>query len=69
MPDSQISKLIGTTKNTISKIRDRTHWNMQNIKPQNPVDMGLCSFADLNEITKKLVPAVVETGADETDHL
>jgi hypothetical protein len=69
MPDSQISKLIGTTKNTISKIRDRTHWNMQNIKAQNPVDMGLCSFADLNEITKKLVPAIVETGPDGIEHL
>ncbi len=69
MPDSQISKLIGTTKNTISKIRDRTHWNMQNIKPQNPVDMGLCSFADMNEITKKLVPAAVEGDAEATEQL
>ncbi|MFM7622618.1 MAG: cell cycle transcriptional regulator TrcR [Alphaproteobacteria bacterium] len=68
MSDGQISKLIGTTKNTITKIRDRTHWNMQNIKPQNPVDMGLCSFADLNQITKKLTPAVVETD-DDARHL
>jgi hypothetical protein len=42
---------------------------MQNIKAQNPVDMGLCSFADLNEITKKLVPAIVETGPDGIEHL
>jgi hypothetical protein len=68
MADSQIAKLIGTTKNTITKIRDRTHWNIQNIKPQNPVDMGLCSFADFNEITKKLLPAAEES-PESVEHL
>ena len=36
LADAQISKLIGTTKPTINAIRQRTHWNMTNIKPQNP---------------------------------
>ncbi|MBK8906589.1 MAG: DUF1013 domain-containing protein [Rhodospirillales bacterium] len=47
--DGQICRLIGTTKATIDKIRDRTHWNSQNIKPQNPVSLGLCSEAELEK--------------------
>jgi hypothetical protein len=42
---------------------------MQNISPQNPVDMGLCSFADLNEITKKLSPAVTEGEIPSTEEM
>ncbi len=47
LADAQIAKLVGTTKPTIDKVRDRTHWNTQNIKPRNPVSLGLCSEADL----------------------
>ena len=50
LSDAQISKLIGTTKPTISAIRDRSHWNTTNIKPQNPVGLGLCGGADLEKI-------------------
>jgi len=46
--DVQISKLIGTTKNTIQAIRKRTHWNTQNIKPRDPVLLGLCTQTELN---------------------
>ena len=42
--------MIGTTKPTINAIRDRSHWNTPNIKPQNPVGLGLCSGADLEKI-------------------
>jgi len=49
LADAQISKLIGTTKPTINAIRQRTHWNMTNIKPQNPVGLGLCSATDLDK--------------------
>tara|TARA_R110002050_G_scaffold847_2_gene5887 strand:+ start:4690 stop:5196 length:507 start_codon:yes stop_codon:yes gene_type:complete len=49
--DAQIIKLIGTTKNTIEKIRDRSHWNMQNIRPRDPVEMGLCSQADIERLS------------------
>ena len=45
--DSQIVKLIGTTKDTIAKIRDRTHWNITNITPKHPVPLGLCAKATL----------------------
>ncbi len=48
LKDSQIAKLIGTTKNTIQNVRDRSHWNSQNIRPRDPVLLGLCSQGDLN---------------------
>lgn len=49
LSDAQVSRLLGTTKPTINSIRDRTHWNVQNIKPQNPVTLGLCSEPDLQK--------------------
>ena len=49
MSDAQISKLIGTTKPTINSIRERTHWNIANIKAQNPVALGLCSADNLEK--------------------
>ncbi len=48
LKDVQISKLIGTTKNTIQAIRERTHWNTQNINPRDPVLLGLCTQTELN---------------------
>jgi hypothetical protein len=53
LTDAQIAKLIGTTKATINAIRDRTHWNIANIKPQNPVALGLCLNTDLEKIVAK----------------
>jgi hypothetical protein len=52
MSDAQISKLIGTTRNTIGAIRDRTHWNIQNIQPKDPVTLGLCSQRELDAVVK-----------------
>lgn len=49
LSDGQVCKLIGTTKPTIDKVRDRTHWNASNIKPRNPVSLGLCSEDDLEK--------------------
>lgn len=46
--DSQIMRLVGTTKPTIQSIRDRTHWNSPNLVPQDPVTLGLCSQTDLD---------------------
>ena len=46
--DSQIVRLIGTTKNTIRAIRDRSHWNSANLRPRDPVLLGLCTQMDLN---------------------
>ena len=50
--DKQIIKLIGTTKPTIDAIRDRNHWNMSNIRPRDPVLLGLCSQIELDKILK-----------------
>lgn len=50
--DPQISKLIGTTKPTISAIRERTHWKMSTINPTDPVSLGLCSQIDLDSLVK-----------------
>ena len=50
IPDSKICKIIGTTKNTIKSIKERTFWNMQNIRAQNPFELGLCSKEDLDKI-------------------
>lgn len=51
--DAQICKLIGTTKPTIASVRDKTHWNAQNIKPRNPVLLGLCSQRELEAALEK----------------
>jgi len=51
--DAQISKLIGTTKATINSVRDRSHWNSSNIKPVDPVTLGLCSQIELDALIHK----------------
>ena len=53
LSDGQISKIVGTTKNTISSIRNRTYWNFQNLSPRDPVALGLCSQADLQKAIDK----------------
>ena len=51
LKDSQIMRLVGTTKPTIAAIRERTHWNSPNLQPQDPVTLGLCTQIDLdNEV-------------------
>lgn len=53
LKDSQVMRLVGTTKTTIAAIRDRTHWNAQNLTPMDPVTLGLCSQIDLDfEVAK-----------------
>ena len=51
--DAQIGKLIGTTRNTIAAIRDRSHWNIANIQPKDPVTLGLCSQRELDAIVAR----------------
>jgi uncharacterized protein len=53
LKDSQIMRLVGTTKPTIASIRDRTHWNSNNLVPQDPVTLGLCSQTDLDSEVRK----------------
>lgn len=53
LSDSQIAKLVGTTKRTIASIRKRTHWNIENIKPRDPVLLELCTHEDLDDAVMK----------------
>ncbi|HPE25974.1 DUF1013 domain-containing protein [Albidovulum sp.] len=53
LTDAQIGKLVGTTKPTIASIRERTHWNIQNITPIDPVALGLCRQSELDSAVQK----------------
>ena len=53
LKDSQVARLIGSTKNTIDAIRKRTHWNMANIRPQDPIGLGICRQVELDEALAK----------------
>jgi hypothetical protein len=53
LTDAQISKLIGTTKPTIQSIRERTHWNIQQMEPIDPVALGLCKQTELDAVVQK----------------
>src|SRR6202165_1999760 len=66
LKDSQVMRLVGTTKSTIQAIRERTHWNASNLQPMDPVTLGLCSQIDLDfEVHRaaKEKPAEPEMGA------
>jgi hypothetical protein len=58
LKDSQIMRLVGTTKPTILAIRDRTHWNSAQLQAQDPVTLGLCSQIDLDNEVKKAAARV-----------
>ncbi len=53
LTDGQIGKLVGTTKPTIQAIRERTHWNIGNIQPIDPVALGLCKQSELDAAVQK----------------
>ncbi|MEM9627208.1 MAG: cell cycle transcriptional regulator TrcR [Pseudomonadota bacterium] len=75
LADQQICKLLGTTKNTVNSVRDRTHWKSQEIRPRDPVILGLCSQIDLDAAviaaravraeSGEPVPAPVELGVED----
>jgi hypothetical protein len=59
--DQQLCKLLGTTKATVQAVRDRTHWKSQDIRPRDPVLLGLCSHVELDDA---VVRARVDQGKD-----
>ena len=67
--DSQISKLVGTTKSTIQSIRDRTHWNSANLTPLDPVSVGLCSQVDLDKAVQKAFKRIEKRKAEDQDSI
>jgi hypothetical protein len=66
LKDSQIMRLVGTTKSTIQSVRERTHWNAQHLQPMDPVTLGLCTQTDLDHEVRRAAkekPAPVVGGA------
>ncbi|WP_371227825.1 DUF1013 domain-containing protein [Roseovarius sp. 2305UL8-3] len=60
--DSQISRLVGTTKPTIQSIRERTHWNISNMQPVDPVALGLCKQSELDAAVQKAAAKKAKEG-------
>jgi hypothetical protein len=69
LKDSQIIRLVGTTKPTIASIRDRTHWNSPNLTPQDPVALGLCSQIDLDTEVQKSAARLEKERAEQRKKL
>jgi hypothetical protein len=69
LSDIQIAKLIGTTKPTITAVRNRTHENAVNIKPRSPVSLGFCTQGELDNLLAKLkiAPLQMEPDPYETE--
>jgi hypothetical protein len=53
LSDAQLGRLIGTTKPTINSVRERSHWNISNLRPRSPVELGLCTHMELTEAVEK----------------
>ena len=68
LSDGQIGRLIGTTRTTIAAIRERTHWNMANITPKDPVTLGLTTQRELDAAVAKAQKAAGTT-APSDEHL
>ncbi len=67
LADAQVAKLVGTTKPTIASIRDRTHWNIQNITPIDPVALGLCRQSELDMAVQKAAKKASAAGEVMSD--
>ena len=67
LADSQISRLVGTTKPTIQAIRERTHWNIANIQPIDPVALGLCKQSELDAAVQKAAAKKAKEGEAMSD--
>ncbi|ETX28269.1 DUF1013 domain-containing protein [Roseivivax isoporae] len=65
LSDGQIGKLVGTTKPTIQSIRERTHWNIANIQPIDPVALGLCRQSELDAAIQKASKSTGEVMDDD----
>ncbi len=67
LSDGQISKLVGTTKPTIQAIRERTHWNIGNIDPIDPVALGLCRQSELDAAVQQANAKRLRDGSAMSD--
>lgn len=67
LADAQIARLVGTTKPTIQSIRERTHWNISNMEPIDPVALGLCKQSELDAAVQKAASAKAAEGGVMSD--
>ena len=67
LTDGQVGKLVGTTKPTIQAIRERTHWNIGNIQPIDPVALGLCKQSELDAVVQKAAAKKAADGVVMSD--
>ena len=67
LSDGQISKLVGTTQPTIQSIRERTHWNINNIEPIDPVALGMCKQSELDLAVQKANAKAAKEGGGMND--
>ncbi|QFT79360.1 hypothetical protein FIU89_01960 [Roseovarius sp. THAF27] len=67
LADAQIAKLVGTTKPTIQTIRERTHWNIANMQPIDPVALGLCKQTELDAAVQKAAAKKAKEGQPMDD--
>ncbi|GGE51562.1 DUF1013 domain-containing protein [Actibacterium pelagium] len=67
LTDGQIAKLVGTTKPTIQSIRERTHWNIANMQPIDPVALGLCKQSELDAAVQKAAAKKAAEGEAMSD--
>ena len=67
LSDGQIGKLVGTTKPTIQAIRERTHWNISNLQPIDPVALGLCKQSELDAAVQKAAAKKAAEGSVMSD--
>jgi hypothetical protein len=67
LADGQIAKLVGTTKPTIQSIRERSHWNIANIQPVDPVALGMCRQGELDEAVRKAAAKKAKDGSVMSD--
>ena len=67
LADAQIAKLVGTTKPTIQSIRERTHWNIANMQPIDPVALGLAKQVELDAAVQKAAKKKAGEGGVMTD--
>ena len=67
--DNEICKLIRTTKNTVDSIRNKSHWNYENIIAKNPLRLGFCNEKDLNKISEIHKKNEEEEKTDELDKI
>jgi hypothetical protein len=65
LKDSQIAKLVGITKNSVTSIRNKSYWNFNNLNPKDPVAMGMFTQKDLIKSIEKAERRIAKEKKDK----